>query len=265
MIKALIYTVKPIGKYRYIVLMFIFLSLFSCVSKPSHLRSIRAEKIVVDSTVGEDRKMTEMITPYKQKLDKEMNKVLAYSKGDYYKDMIDENGETAIGDFLADLCAVRGDSVFYRMTGKRIDFCLLNYGGIRDGIARGEVKVNTAYQIMPFENSMVVVELTYDKLNELLTYLAESGKPHPFSKELSFRIENKKWVDAQLHAEKLDQRKHYLVLTSDYLQHGGARMYFFKDPVRLYTLNYKIRDAILDEFRTKDTLELRTDGRLMRR
>ena len=58
-----------------------------------------------------------------------------------------------------------------------------------------------------------------------------------------------------------DKGRNYFVLTSDYLQSGGDKMDFFKNPVNLHKLDYKVRDAIIDYFKSKDTLESNLDGR----
>jgi len=246
-VKALLH--KP--NYLIIILLISISSLLTqaCTSRKMHLARIKGSQVHIDSLIPADKEMSQIIAPYKHQLEKEMNEVLAYSKGNYYKNMNAEKGETAIGDFLADLCQKRGGDLFLRKTGKNVDFTLLNYGGIRDGIAKGDVTVSTAYQIMPFENSMVVVELTYDKLLELIEYLAAANKAHPISKELQLVIRDTKPEQVLIKGKKPDKSLTYHVLTSDYLQHGGDKMFFFSNPVKLYILDYKIRQAILDEFK----------------
>ncbi len=237
---------------------------YSCSGTHLRLSRITASQTPIDSSIAADPGMRAVIRPYKDSLEREMQVVLAYAKADYFKQDGAETGETAIGDFMADVCQRRGGEAFRRLTGKRVDFTLLNYGGIRDGISRGEIRVETAYRIMPFENAMVVVELTGEKTEELLRYLAGSGKAHPVSAELRMRIEDGKPVEVRIGGGAFDPSRHYYVLTSDYLQHGGDKMYFFKDPVHLHVLDYKIRQALLDEFRDIDTLELHKDGRILR-
>jgi 2',3'-cyclic-nucleotide 2'-phosphodiesterase (5'-nucleotidase family) len=49
-----------------------------------------------------------------------------------------------------------GNTVFNQRE-KKIDICLLNQGGIRSTLPKGNVTSRTAFKIMPFENSLVVV------------------------------------------------------------------------------------------------------------
>ena len=58
-----------------------------------------------------------------------------------------------------------------------------------------------------------------------------------------------------------DETKNYFVLTSDYLQEGGDKMNFFKNPVSLHKTGYKIRTAIIDYFKKVDSIIPNLDKR----
>jgi 2',3'-cyclic-nucleotide 2'-phosphodiesterase (5'-nucleotidase family) len=60
---------------------------------------------------------------------------------------------------MADVTLNRGNTVFNQRKKKKIDICLLNQGGIRSTLPKGNVTSRTAFKIMPFENSLVVVAL----------------------------------------------------------------------------------------------------------
>ena len=113
---------------------------------------------------------------------------------------------------------------------------------------------------MPFENYLVVVELTSEKLNELIQYLVAKNKAHPLSKNVSLTI-SKKGYDFKINNNALKPDRTYYVLTSDYLQKGGDNMNFFKNPVNLYQTDYKMRNAIIDYFKETDTIKVELDGR----
>ena len=113
---------------------------------------------------------------------------------------------------------------------------------------------------MPFENSLVVVEMTSEKIKELVNYLISGNLAHPLSKQINLAI-TENGYNLKINNKPLDASKTYFVLTSDYLQHGGDSMNFFKDPVNLYNLDYKIRNAIIDYFKETDTVKVNLDGR----
>jgi len=249
---------------KYFWILLILISFNACKEKPLILHRIEGRQLPVDKSNLIDTLISKTIAPYKATLSAEMDSVLAYAPNDMYKGRHDsDKAETSIGNFMADLCYTQGNPVFNKLSGKNVDFVLLNFGGIRAGIPKGDVTVGRAYEVMPFENKMVVVELSYAKLQELFTYLA-SSKAHPISKQLHISFIDGKLEKATINDKKIDKNKTYHVLTSDYLQHGGDRMFFFKDPVKLYPLEYKIRTALLDELKAIKTIIAKEDGRMHR-
>jgi 5'-nucleotidase len=116
---------------------------------------------------------------------------------------------------------------------------------------------------MPFENNYVVAELSGEKMVALINYLINSNKAHPVSKQFRLSI-TKNGYTLAINNKPFDREKSYFVLTTDYLQSGGDRMDFFKNPIKLYPIDYKMRHAIMDEFKSLDTLKSRLDGRFKR-
>jgi 2',3'-cyclic-nucleotide 2'-phosphodiesterase (5'-nucleotidase family) len=43
--------------------------------------------------------------------------------------------------------------------GKKVDAAFINYGGIRSYIAKGEITVGKIYELMPFDNLIVLQDL----------------------------------------------------------------------------------------------------------
>jgi len=241
----------------------LFLAFVSCKKSPVYLQRIEGKQIAISEEIAVDTAIVGLIAPYKEHLESDMNEVLAYTPTDLIRSR--DMAETNIGNFMADLCYKRGNHVFNEKTDKNIDFVLLNIGGIRANISEGNVTTKNAFEIMPFENSMVVTELSYNKIIELLDFLTKSGNPHPISKQLNLVFDNDKLVSAKINNKEFSKEHTYFVLTSDYLQHGGDRMDFFKDPISLVDLEYKIRTAIIDELKEIDTISARVDGRVTRR
>jgi len=168
--------------------------------------------------------------------------------------------ESSLGNLYADLCYKQTNLLFKKKWKHSIDFVLFNYGGIRTSIAKGNVNVNNVFELMPFENNFVVVELTGKKVQELINYLVKRKQANPISHiRVTLKDGILKKVTIQKHPFNINKK--YYVLTSDYLQHGGDRMNFFKNPIKLYNLNYKIRDGLIDYFSKTDTLKTKLDGR----
>ena len=115
---------------------------------------------------------------------------------------------------------------------------------------------------MPFDNTIVVVELTREKVEALFQFFLENNRAHPLSKQVQVTMENKKTIKVLIHGKPLED-KTYFVATSNYLQRGGNHMNFFGNPKSLYDSNFLISDAIAEYFGSRDTLVSQLDKRVL--
>lgn len=242
-----------------LLLIFCFaLALVSCKKDKQVVTKITAKTIAIDSLIAPKNDITAIISPYKDKMIKEINTVLSYTPTDLVR--TDGALESTLGNLLADLSYNRANPLFFEKTGKNIDFALFNYGGIRAGISKGNITNKNAFELMPFENSYVVAELTGEKIQELINYLITQQKAHPLSKQIRLTVTKNGYLFL-INNKTFDNTKSYYVLTTDYLQSGGDGMDFFKNPKSLTILDYKMRHAIIDEFKSKKIIESKLDKR----
>ena len=245
-----------------IVQIFMIISLILSCDNSKILVNTEGENISISSGIETIKEVEDIINPYKLNLDKTMNQVLSFSVDNYSKNDGDYN--TAIGNLMADAIFELTNPVFKRRTGKNIDMVLLNHGGIRSILPKGNVTTKTAYKLMPFENSVVVVALKGSVVLEMINYLKVSDKAHPISGlELVINADNS-YQKIQIGNTDVDSEKIYFVATNDYLYKGGDQMEFFKKSDTLYELNYKIRNVLLDYFSINDTLNPKIDQRFIK-
>ncbi|PCH76926.1 MAG: UDP-sugar hydrolase [Flavobacteriaceae bacterium] len=236
--------------------------MFSCTPSKKQLVEIQTRLIPVTDTYQTDSLIENYILPYRNSVHKEMSTVLSYTPIDL--NSFDGKLESTLGNLLADLCYEQANPVFNKRTQKNIDFVLFNHGGIRAPIGKGGITKRHAFQLMPFENTLVVVELTGDKVLEMVTYLNKSNRAHPISKHVKLHFKKDVMTTFTINKQNFDPSKNYYVLTSDYLQKGGDKMNFFANPVSLHELDYKFRAAILDYFAKTDTIKTQLDQRFKR-
>jgi hypothetical protein len=98
---------------------------------------------------------------------------------------------------------------------------------------------------------------------ELIDYFIKNKSAHPLSKNIELLINNDTSYQLKINNQKFDLSENYFVLTSDYLQSGGDKMDFFKNPISLFKTDYKMRHAIIDEFKSLDTLRTSLDNRVI--
>ena len=242
------------------VILILFITIFSIQSCENNY-VLQGNRIEVNNNVKSDKEIVEFITPYKNKVDSKMDSILAYSPTNYDK----KNGllNTAIGNMMADVALKLSNPVYKARKNRDIDFVLLNHGGIRASISKGDITTRTAYNVMPFENSMVVCELDGETVEELINYLKLSKKSHPIS-GINIVLDNSyNLIEAKINDKEISKNKIYSVATTDYLLNGGDKMDFFKKSKENTILDYKLRNILIDYFKQIDTLSFQTDNRFI--
>ncbi len=239
----------------------ILLLLYSCKQEGYNTSRVDADLIPINRSIKSDTIITSFITPYKASVDKEMDSVLAYAPNSITKK--DSKYNTAIGNLMADAVFELANPVFKSRTGYTFNAVLLNYGGIRSPIYKGDVTTRTAYQVMPFENEVVVVELSGTQMKELFQYLA-NGTAHPISNLQVILNTDSSLKKGFIQGHEIIDDETYFIATSDYLQKGGDNMTFFSKPVSLLTLDYKVRNVLIDYFKKNDTIAPVRDDRFIK-
>ncbi len=235
--------------------------LFGCKKEPVHINKITGKRLKISEQLPIDSVFFKTIQPYKDTLENKINTFLCYNPTTLTRK---ENPlESSLGNLYADICYEKANVIFHKKTNKNIDFALFNYGGIRTVVPKGDITVENIFKLMPFENKLVIVELSGKKTKALFDYLQKSKEAHPIS-HLKLQMTNNKLSSILINDIPFDPSKNYFVLTHDYLQHGGDHMDFFKEPVNLYDTEYKVRDAIIDYLKDTDTIKAKLDGRFIK-
>ena len=243
----------------YFVLFLTFIFGVSCQQQKQYVTKIEGKEIAITDQQKEVAGIEEFIKPYREHIDKDLSTVLATAP-----QTLDKNGawQTPMGNLFADVVMLKGNPVFMAREKKSIDMVLLNHGGIRSIIPKGDVTARTAYEIMPFENSLVVVALKGEQIQEMLDYIISEKKPHPLN-GMTFTIgKDNKAKDILIQGKPFFPNQIYYVGTNDYLSNGGDNMNFFKKGIHKYDLDYKLRNILIDYFKDVDTVPLINDVRI---
>ena len=246
---------------RYFVLILTVFTVFSCAEKKLHINKIQGKQIPITEAISETQSIENFIAPYRKHIDEDLNTILAYAP-----ENIDKKGawQTKIGNLQSTVTLASANKVFGLRENKSVDICLLNNGGIRSIINKGNITTRTAFELMPFENNLVVVSLKGEQILEIVNYIIKEKKPHPLA-GLTFTIDkNDIAKDILVQKQPLDLQKIYFVATNDYLYNGGDNMNFFKKAIQLYDLDYKVRNVWIDYFKEIDTIPVLTDIRIVK-
>ena len=222
-----------------------------------------AYNIEINQQILSDSSIVKYYQPFKKNMEESlMNTPISYSQETYKKN--DGELNSTLSNMFADATYEMSNPVFNKMSGKNIDIVILNNGGIRSIISKGNISEKTAFELMPFENSIVILELSGLSIIKMIDYLRKVKLQHPI-RGLQIILNNDFSVnEANINGVGIEKEKTYSVATTDYLLDGGDKMYFLAETTKIIDINYKMRDVLIDYFKKNDTIKLATDNRFIR-
>lgn len=205
-------------------------------------------------TTAAGNEIKQIIAPYKAEVDEEMNTVIATLPRSLKKQKI----ESTLGNWLADAIA----EFVEEKTGREVDLAICNYGGVRiPMLPAGPLTVGDLYELMPFDNYVVTMELKGTTLLKLLKRIADYGG-WPVSGSLRLAVQNDQVRKALIHQEPISPEKTYFVALSDYLANGGDRLDFLIERPH-QNLNVYYRDALIETAKRQKEIAATIEGRII--
>jgi 2',3'-cyclic-nucleotide 2'-phosphodiesterase (5'-nucleotidase family) len=245
-------------KMRKLVSVSLLFLLCACQSNFHFVKlSHQSVSIMPDTGVLLDQTVLRIIEPYKLKLDSQMNQRIMVAS----QDLVKENPEGSLGNMVCD------ELMQYAFAkGLQVDLCVLNSGGLRiPTIYKGDIYIRTIFELLPFDNELVVLDVTGDQLEAFLNVVAANGG-WPVS-GIRMKIGNTKAQDIQFtNGKPFEHQKVYRLLTSDYLAGGGDMASMLKNPLNYESVSVMLRTALIEQLKNNfyegETLQAIKDGRI---
>src|SRR5690606_13403560 len=174
--------------------------------------------------------------PYKQQLDAEMNRVIGIS--DQYLTH-SRASESLMGNFFADALLWKG-----RQLDPEVQASFATKGGIRAELKTGDITIGNIFQIMPFENALVILTLSGTDMLRWADQMASTGG-QPAS-GIKLVIENGKVKEFLVQGKPVDPNAHYKLVTYDYLANGGDYVTFFDNPIAREDYTQLLRETLME-------------------
>ncbi len=218
----------------------LFVSLLMLCLTACH-KTWQVKDIVVDqqrmtSDLPSDSIINNIIAPYRKDLSAAMNVPI----GESSVLLLKARPEGTLNNFVGDLLYERTTHYY-----GPIDFATANYGGLRiPSIPPGPIAVGKIYELMPFDNQIVVLKMKGDLLQQLLDRIAERNG-WAVSKQLRFEIVEDKATSVTINGEGLDVQREYSVSIPDYIANGGDGCDFLEKAER-FDVNILVRDAMIE-------------------
>jgi 2',3'-cyclic-nucleotide 2'-phosphodiesterase (5'-nucleotidase family) len=206
----------------------------------------------IDDTLAPDPEMSALIAPYMREMNLRMNTVIAWSE----TELVRGRPEGLLNNLSADIVRFRA----VQEMGRRVDIGVVNLGGLRAPLPQGNITVGNIYELMPFENTISVLELDGEQVQTMANQLAVRGG-EPVS-GIRFRIENGRAVDILVGYEPLRLDRTYLVATNSYMADGGDGVPVFLEARSRTDLPVLIRQAMIEYIRLRRHLNYQLEQRI---
>ena len=220
--------------------------LFLLACSPTYTLQSYDNKVVAIQASADSTALA-IIAPYQNAIEEEMNEVLCVSEMEMKKG----KPESLLGNFVTDLCLNYTDA----------HVCVMNNGGLRSTLPKGNITRGDIYTLMPFDNELVILELNKSDFEGMLEYIVSRGGEPLSGMKVVMSHDNKLIDYLEPGSVDFSNGGKIRVLTSDYLANGGDKMSFFQDKEQL-KVGIKLRDAIIEYCSKTDTINATLDGRI---
>jgi len=218
-------------------------------STSSAPRDVKAHvtETLIDSSIPDDPAVDQMLAAYTPKV-RALDTILGKLKGELRKGGM---GAGSLGNFVADGMRAQASA----RLGKRIDLAIMNGGGLRrNTISEGELRARDIFELLPFENALVTLDLSGEQILKLLGVVvsgreAQSGArlTYMIKADKSSQLETAMLRDEQGRDQEIDPKATYTIVTIDYLVNvGGERYSVLREGRNTKPVGITLRDAIMD-------------------
>lgn len=189
----------------------------------------------INNELAKDSATVAFIKTYADSLNITMNKVIGYAAVDMPK----SKPESLMGNFFCDALMTISSDYFQT----KPDLCIMNYGGLRIPVlSKGDITIGRIYELMPFDNFLVLMKIKGSVLEEVLHHISSEGG-WPVS-GIKMKIVNGKANEVFINNELLQSEKEYQLLISDYMADGGDKLDMLKN-IPYDNSGVFVRDAVI--------------------
>lgn len=230
-------------------IVFLFFLIGAGVTACSYHLQVEASKQTVDGSAGTSAEMDSLVAPYRREMLKEFGQVI----GETTVDLVTGRPNSTLGFWICDQLILQAKQKPVFQHEPLVAF--INIGGLRADLPKGQITVGDIYKVMPFDNRVVYLKLSLDKIPEIETYLKEKGG-EPIG---GFTVQKGKVVFPD---DQAKERNYFWVVTSDFLANGGDNMFFFNNPLERIDTTILFRDFIIEAVKKEQKITFSAQERI---
>jgi 2',3'-cyclic-nucleotide 2'-phosphodiesterase (5'-nucleotidase family) len=140
----------------------------------------------------------------------------------------------------------------------------VNYGGLRASLPQGNITIGNVFELMPFENEVVLIKVSGMSIRMMADKIAERGGEGISGIILGIR--EFKVSTLKIGGKPVEPDLDYWLVTSDYIANGGDQMSMFKNPIERINTKLKLRDVLIqtlsDRYKKEGIISVKEDGRI---
>ena len=224
------------------------------------IRSAELTAVATSKAVKADPQIAAIVDAERAEADKYTSRVVGTLTSALDGSSRDEN---AIGDLIGDAFVEYG-----RQQGWETDVAFYNAGGIRASLRAGPVTYGQLYQVLPFGNAIVNVDLTGAQLKEVLEDASgRAGRLQIGGGSWVYRFTDpagQRVLEATIAGQPLDATRVYHVATIDYLLLGGDGHTWFAKGTNVIYGDVEV-DAVAAYMTAHSPLDVKVAGRITQR
>jgi 2',3'-cyclic-nucleotide 2'-phosphodiesterase (5'-nucleotidase family) len=174
-----------------------------------------------------------------------MDKPIGYLDTTYTKNKPNGNLNNLVADLIYDYTVRYFDEIsnYAGLSPIPLSFCVLNYGGVRASLPADTIKVRNIYELSPFENNLVILQLSPSGLDSLIKYiLLRNTDP------LSGLNINSLGHYIFINSLNTDTRRPIYFVTNDYMANGGDGFTMLLYPLKRIDTKINMRTALMSQF-----------------
>ena len=224
-------------------MVFVLVSLvFACGQSRYVITSVESSLIAMDRKwdAQANPQLTALIASYKTRMEAEIRDTVGVAAQTLRKGF----PQSLLSNFTADAMQQMAEQLW-----GKVDFSVMNMGGLRSTLNQGAITVGNVYEIYPFENRLVLLELSGKDVKVFFDFVASQGG-QGLSGTVNLVVKKNKVESLKIDGKPLNKNKTYRIATIDYLAEGNDGMVVFQQAKHRETSNKLLRDWMVEYVKT---------------
>jgi 2',3'-cyclic-nucleotide 2'-phosphodiesterase (5'-nucleotidase family) len=246
---------------RFLVSLFAVLTLFSCAGYHSINEVNTKANSIIDGSFGVDSLVEVFVKPYRDSISGDMKKFVCETA----TPLVKGKPESKLTDLVSDILLKCG-AEYCKKNGVNIhpNAAYVNYGGLRASLPQGNITVGHIFELMPFENELVLIKVSGEAVQMAAEKIAARGGEGIAGMKMG--IQGGKVKTLMINNSNVDKSASYWIVTNDYIANGGDQMSMFLNPQQKIETKIKLRDLLIqtlrDMYKKDGIIDVKLDGRI---